>query len=308
MEHLDRDSLTFVYDEVRAGRDDRRLRRDSDLHRVRRGAYLPRAIEVGLTPDQQYDLRIYGVLGTRRSPVVLSHQTAARFWSMPMIEGWPRHVHITEPPNSPRRSKNGVIVHRAELDRSEVVEVDGVRMTSVTRTLIDLARVTSFVDSVGAVDRALAGNLVIRSELEDALLALGSGRGTAAAKRVVDFASSLAESPGESFSRAVMHEWGFPAPELQHQFDTAQGPRRVDFWWPEVGIAGEFDGRIKYAESPEAAHWEEKQRANALFDLGVPLVRWTWLDLAQRAPFVRRLDAAGLDRRRPRGYSSRSGR
>lgn len=308
VEQLGPEHLTFVHDHVQIGRNDRRLRRDSSLHRMRRGAYVQADAEQNLSAEQRYDLRIHAVLGTRRSPIVISHQSAARLWSMPMIEGWPWHVHATIAPNSSRRSKNGVIVHRADLLEHDVVELHGALLTSVGRTVLDLARTVSFVNAVGVADFALRYGLVERDELNRLLDAVGSARGTVTARTAIDFASPFAESPGESFSRAVMHEWGFPAPELQHVFETTSGRRRVDFWWPEHGIAGEFDGRIKYSDSAEETYWQEKQRANELFDLGVPIVRWTWLDVAQRAPFVRRLEAAGLLRRRPRGYSARSGR
>lgn len=309
MEHLEPDALTFVYDHIRAGRDDRRLRRDRELERVRRGAYIERGLDSALSEDLRYDLRIHAVLGTRRSPVVVSHQSAARLWGMPLIEGWPWHVHITVPPNSPRRTKNGVIVHRAPLSGEDVVELDGVLLTSPARTILDIARTCTFVNGVGVADHALRVGLALVDDLARRVEDLGVARGSAQTRRVVEFASPLAETAGESFSRAVMYEHHYPTPVLQHELTLPSGRRRrLDFYWPDLLLGGEFDGRLKYATDPEEAHWQEKLRANEVFDAGVTLVRWGWLDVAQRTPFLRRLDAAGLVARRPRGYSARSGR
>jgi hypothetical protein len=57
-----------------------------------------------------------------------------------------------------------------------------------------------------------------KDELVAVLEAQGSKRGAVRAERDIDFASPLASSPGESLSRVPMHELGFPAPELQHEF------------------------------------------------------------------------------------------
>jgi hypothetical protein len=266
-------------------------------------------MDAALSADHRYDLRIHAVLGTRRSPIVVSHQSAARLWGMPLIEGWPWHVHVTVAPSSPRRTKNGVIVHRAHLPAADIVELDGVLLTTPARTLIDIARTCTFVNAVGVADHVLRMRMVPIHDLMQSLDDLGPVSGSAQAARVVQFASPLAETAGESYSRAVMHEHHYPAPVLQHEIVLPGGRRRrLDFYWPHLQLGGEFDGRSKYADDPAEVHWQEKVRANEVFDAGVNLIRWGWLEVSQRTPFLRRLDAAGLLARRPRGYSARSGR
>ena len=77
-----------------------------------------------------------------------------------------------------------------------------------------------------------------------------SGRGCRMAARALDFADPRAESPGESFSRARFSEWGLPAPQLQKSFvdETGRILARVDFWWEQFSLVGEFDGAVKYGE------------------------------------------------------------
>jgi hypothetical protein len=125
-----------------------------------------------------------------------------------------------------------------------------------------------------------------------------------AARRVVDEADARAESPGESLSRARMIELGVPRPVLQHEVRDGRGlVGRVDFFWPERGVAGEFDGRLKYRAggvgdrtAAEQRVWEEKRREDRLRSAGLRVVRWTWADAWHPGPLADLLRAAGVPR------------
>ena len=93
-----------------------------------------------------------------------------------------------------------------------------------------------------------------------------------------------------------------PAPELQVELAGASGRRyTVDFWWPQFGTFGEFDGRFKYSDprflrgrSPEQALFDEKVREDDLRAPGRGCARWGW-EVAQSVPLLRaRLSAAGV--------------
>lgn len=99
-----------------------------------------------------------------------------------------------------------------------------------------------------------------------------------------------------------MSDYGFPRPRLQHPFYDAQGLIGfVDFWWPELGIIGEFDGQGKYLRD-EFTHGrsqaeviaDEKRRENRLRALGHIVVRWEWADLIHPERLREKLIAAGL--------------
>jgi hypothetical protein len=287
------------------GEDDRSVRRAheaGELVRVRRGAYTNATSWDGRAAGERYDLRIAAVLATRRSDVVLSHHSAARVWGLALIDPWPAVVHITESPASRRRSKNGVVVHRHALAPTQIEHVAGMAVTSLPRTLVDIARAGSFRDAVAAIDFARAQHLPGCAPVD--LLGQIEGQEVRARQRIrraVEFSSALSMSPLESLSRVVLSELGFPAPLLQHEFATSSGRRLVDFWWDAERVAGECDGRVKYADarylkgrSPSEAVWEEKLRENELADIGVRLARWTWLDCMDPQRLAARLRAAGL--------------
>ncbi|MHA6693279.1 hypothetical protein [Homoserinimonas sp. A520] len=299
--------LILVGDLARAGEDDRPLRvayRHKELSRIRRGAYVPTDLTGDATRDERYSLRIAAVVGTRRSPVVVSHYSAARLWQLPIVNRWPHEVHVTVEPQSGRRSKNGVIVHRGGLSSGEIVIGDAALTTSLVRTLTDLARVARFRDAVAAIDHALHKGLVTKDDLLSAMAHQDLVSGQRRAFRAIEFASPLAKLPGESFSRVLIHELGFPAPELQHEFPRSIGGRHfADFWWEGIRLLGEFDGKDKYLK-PEYTQgrtatevfWAEKQRENELGEHDVQLRRWVWRDLELVQPFIDRLESAGLRR------------
>ena len=62
-----------------------------------------------------------------------------------------------------------------------------------------------------------------------------------------------------------------------------RGVARVDFFWEELGIVGEFDGMGKYGAGDPASTAEsvrrEKLREDAIRGLGFEVVRWTWAEL-----------------------------
>jgi len=119
---------------------------------------------------------------------------------------------------------------------------------------------------------------------------------------VLDFATPLPGSPGESLSRANIHELGFPVPELQVVFDDRGGRvGDVDFWWRMANLIGEFDGLVKYtrAEYTQGRPIEEiviaeKVREDRLRALGPNVSRWLWGVALRPRELYAHLSSAGL--------------
>jgi hypothetical protein len=86
-------------------------------------------------------------------------------------------------------------------------------------------------------------------------------------------------------------------------FDGAGLIGYVDFWWPEVGVIGEFDGLKKYREaellarrSPGEVVVAEKIREDRLRATPTHpvVVRWIWAELQTPGALANRLTQAGL--------------
>lgn len=276
--------------------------------RLRRGVFTTAERWGGLTARDRYVDQIRAVVETRRHDPVVSHQSAAALWGIPLSGAWPRDVHVLAVPASRVRSKNGVFVHRTAFDWADVVELDGVLVTRPVRTLLDLARTTTFENAVVALDHAMNPRratpevLVYPDELCELLARCGSVRGSTTAQRAIDFARPNADNPGESLSRVVIFELGFPDPDLQTRHPNPRGGCYfTDVEWPTHRVIGEFDGKGKYLKeeflrgrSPGDVVYEEKTREDHLRAEGFTVARWGWTELTDRGRLQRLLLEAGL--------------
>lgn len=278
--------------------------RAGSVVRLRRGVYADGADWQDRGAPERHLLRVRAAALALDGPV-FSHRSAAAVWRIPVVGRWSERVEVTVPAASGGRSRNGVRRHTSVvLPRS--VDCDGLRVTTPARTVVDLARTESFVSGVVAADHGLRQLVTNRDELTATLDELGRAWGVRQARRVLAVADPRSQSPGESLSRARMVELGFPLPELQHTFVDDDGPIGcVDFWWPQVGLVGEFDGRIKYRiggiedrRTVEERVWAEKLREDRLRTVGLRVVRWTWADALDGERLGRRLTSAGLTRAR----------
>ncbi|MBK4348876.1 hypothetical protein [Lacisediminihabitans changchengi] len=175
-----------------------------------------------------------------------------------------------------------------------VESIDGLRVTSLARTVVDMAAVASFPAAVAMADAALrrteypSARVPLTALTCDGLLAeakkVALRHGSARIKRVIEFADGRADRPGESLSRVNIHLAGLPAPELQVPMRGASGRRYVvDFWWPQFNLIGEFDGKAKYLDpqflggrTSQQAVYDEKVREDDLRATSKSMSRWPW--------------------------------
>lgn len=277
----------------------RRAARRDDLRRVRRGAYVGSDHWSEIDDTQRHLIAVRANVAALRADAVVSHRSAAAVWGLPVVGCPSEGVHVTFPGRSGGVSRADLARHATDRPLAHQV-VDGIDVTSVARTVVDLARAHGFLAGVAAGDAALHRGIVTLDELCAEADCAGSRRGSRVARDVVGFIDGRCESPGESLSRVRMRELGLPTPELQHVVRDSDGfVGRVDFWWDDARVIGEFDGRSKYGmeESiPQAADrlWDEKVREDRLRRTGTTVVRWTWADAWRGAPMAARLRQAGV--------------
>ncbi|WP_432559217.1 type IV toxin-antitoxin system AbiEi family antitoxin domain-containing protein [Granulicoccus sp. GXG6511] len=264
--------------------DVRRLVRSGDLIPIRRGCYAWRRDD--LTPEARHLLLLEATRPTLGVGTVFTHGSAAVLHDLPVRITDLTRVHITRPDTSGRITKN-VWRHSAPLPDSAVTEASGVPVTTIERTVVDLARWLPFADAVAVVDAALHRG-VERAALEAEIELARRRRFNERARRAVAFGDARAESPGESRSRVLMAVVGLPMPQLQREFRDHNGEvdARVDFDWEEYGVSGEFDGEVKYGrllapgETVDKVVVFEKQREELLKTHGRWTVRWVNANLS----------------------------
>lgn len=217
----------------------------------------------------------------------LSHESAAALLGLDTLHPDRTTVHLTKA----AKSSGGYVrghrhVHNGPLGRDETVTVDGLSVTSVERTAVDIAMAGDFAQGVVVFDRALAKDA--DHDTMAAMLDARTGwKNVGTARRALACSNRRSESVGESWSRAQMIVAGLPAPRLQSSFSTPDGEIRADFDW-DGRVIGEFDGLQKYGrllrpdEEPRDALIREKRREDALRALGIMVIRWTWSTLERR--------------------------
>ena len=280
----------------------RRAASRGQLVRLHRGAYMDAAEWQTLDRHERYRQRVIAAAMASRGNPVLSHQSAAIMWRLPIIGQWPNIVHVLSARTTGTRIENGFMRHAPDRSDREYVDIDGVRVTSLNDTLVDMAASASFASSVTSIDFALRKGRTSHEELRTLLEERRGIRFRRRMERAVDFSTPLSGSPGESLSRVNIHELGFAGPTLQARFDDYKGHiGDSDFWWPEFGLIGEFDGLVKYTRdqytkgrSIEEIVIEETVREDRLRALGPSVSRWLWGTALRPRELFQQLSAAGL--------------
>lgn len=285
---LTRELLAQGYDHAEL----HRMQRRGELSRIRRGAYAVGPLpEPAAEPEvDERHRQLIGATAPQLLPgAVVSHGSAAVLHGLPV---WPKsvtQVHVTRSRSTGAKRRSLVEVHGATLSNQQVAELDGVPVTSLARTVLDLGRTLPFEQSVAAGDAALRLGLNV-GDLEYVLLGMEHWPGVRRARRMTGFLDADSESAGESVSRVRLMEAGLPRPTLQKPIYDAAGylVGRTDFCWEEERTVAEFDGMVKFGrllkpgQSLADVVFAEKQREDAIRDLGWQVVRWLWADLYRR--------------------------
>lgn len=287
----------------------RRAVKRGDAVRIHRGAYMAASVWRSLDRHEQYRHQVIAATGASRTHPVLSHRSAAVVWGVPLIGPLPRLVDVLATEAAGTRTEGSFRRHATRFVESDIEVVEGIAITSLRRTIVDLALTLPFPAAVAALDWAIRPGTpdspkphVTLDDLFDAIVALQVTRGGRRVSRAIEFGDGLSASPGESISRAVIHELGFPAPVLQKRFDDRHGLIGfTDFWWPEFRLIGEFDGLAKYTRdqyrhglSINDIVMAEKKREDRLRALGPSVARWLWVDAMVPRSLFAVLREAGL--------------
>jgi hypothetical protein len=142
---------------------------------------------------------------------------------------------------------NGVVIHRTRsLARSPLTTIDGIPVTRVSRTLVDLASVLDEQRLEEALDSALRQGLASVPHLRRQLATIGhNGRSGAAIlgrMLVCRDGRRPSESPPELELGRMLATAGLPAAVPQYElWEDGRFLARFDWAFPEVRIAAEYN-------------------------------------------------------------------
>lgn len=213
-------------------------------------------------------------------PAMLSHVSAARHHRLEVVAG--KDVFITMPFTSPYRRRPGIVLTRTR-HLPAAVEKDGLRVTPVHRTLVDLARDLDLPSLRSVLADAVRRE---RTTLERVLAAaegLGGRAGLADLRKACDELDPSFESVLEEEALPHLRAAGLVDPVRQLEVHDAQGRfvARLDFADVDLKLAIEIDGWGHHS-SPEARS-RDSRRDRRLAALGWVVVRFTTDDVRRGA-------------------------
>ena len=286
--------------------------RSGALIRVHRGWYVAKVHWAAWYPEPRHAAQAIAVARSMRNgSTVLSHVSAAVVRGLPLYAHRPTRVHVTGPAsNGSVRAGGAVARHEASIEGA-YEEIEGLPVTTLARTVADLAGSLPIKTAVALADAAFRSVAWVggaspydgeaaerfRGEIHACASLRRGARGSVQARWVVDFADGRAQLPGESVSRLYLHMLGFGSPRLQVRIPHSSGYYEVDFGLDDVGVWGEFDGLGKYTDpemladkSTAEAVLAEKHREDDIRGMtGRGLIRWGSLHIGTLEDFRARL-------------------
>ncbi|MCD4525586.1 type IV toxin-antitoxin system AbiEi family antitoxin domain-containing protein [Nocardioides sp. cx-173] len=275
-----------------------RLVRNGTLVKVRRGAYLDAGAWDLLDADSRHAVLARAVVRQAKTDLVISHVSALPDWEAPTW-GMPLDVvQVTRPDTKAGRREAGVRQHRGRLLDGDVVERNGVLLSSPERVMVELTTMVGVEPCLVAWNYFLHKRLTTLERVDARYRALSADRGTAmdhwpdtlTTDLLLRLADRRCESVGEVRCLFLLWRQHLPMPVPQYEVRDRTGRviARVDFAWPEYGVFLEFDGLAKYqrllreGESAADAVVREKLREQEICELtGWRCIRLIWSDLAR---------------------------
>lgn len=214
---------------------------------------------------------------------VLSHGSAAALWRILTTPAGPPEV-LRAGPN--REGPRGVRLRMtAALPPTDTTTHRGVPVTTLARTLLDLAATGTAARLELALDEARARRLVAPHEI--AALAASSRRGSAVLRALLATGPGFTRSEAERRLRALVRRARLPPPRTNVRVHGHE----VDAFWPEQRLVFEVDGYAAHAT--RTAFERDRRRDQELTASGIRVARVSWLQLTREPEaVVARLAAA----------------
>lgn len=262
------------------------LTADAIRHRVRTGRWDPmgHAVYRLAGTAATWEQRLTALTLAAGPGAAASHRSAAALLGLP---GFGRTVPLEVTTTRRRRHRPGPArVHQAtSLPARHLTVVEGIFVTRVARTLVDLAATVPPSRTERALENALSMGLVTAESVRAVLReAGGRGRpGSALVGRLLaDRGEGYVATASELETRFVALVRSAGLPEPVRQFNSGDGDGwvgRVDFAYPRLRILIELDSRRHH--SAKLDFEADRARDNRLAAAGWRVLRITWRQLTE---------------------------
>ena len=202
------------------------------------------------------------------SEAVLSHQSAAMFWGIHTTAR--RNIDVTTPKRS-RVGHEGIDLHRVRsLNPTDVTVHDHIRVTTVARTLVDLADVVNDDALRNAIRESEINELFDLHAIRDACERANGRRRATRLLDLLDDPAPPTRSVLEDRFLDLCKKAGIPMPLVNVHI----GRYEVDFSWPDHNLVVETDGARVHRTRD--AFERDPVKAADLAVQGITVVRFTW--------------------------------
>jgi len=213
----------------------------------------------------------------------LSHRSASELWGL--RDRWGSAIEVTRTTHV--RARRQIVAHQSALPADERTVVVEIPVTTVPRTILDLAAVASRRQVERALNEVEVQGLTDRLSIPDLLERYPRRPGSAVLRALLgDHAGSRGVTKSELEERFVslLDSHGFPRPRLNADLSVGGRFFSVDCLWAEQRLIVELDGRAVHGT--HRAFESDRERDRMLTAGGWRVMRITWRHLRNQAPAV----------------------
>ena len=216
---------------------------------------------------------------------VLSHRSAAAHWEL--LATSQERIDVTAARS--REGIPGIRLHTSRsLDAQDTTNHEGIPITTVHRTLLDLAATARKDQLENALAQAMYLQLYDQRAIDDVIARSNGHRGTNVLKDATRQEPQITKSMWEVRMLALVRRARLPEPICNKPLHAPDhGECWPDFYWPAYGLIVETDGWE--AHRTLTAFRSDRAKDAALTAAGYKVLRFTW-DV-EDATILRRLNA-----------------
>jgi hypothetical protein len=235
------------------------------LHRVYRGVYA-----LGHTALRVEGRRLAAVFACGPN-AVLSHRSAASQWGLLRTD----QTRIDVTALRGRHGAPGIRLHRSRsLDAQDTTRHEGIPITSVSRTLLDLAATVRSTELERALAQAERLRVYDHRAITDVIARCNGHRGTSILTRATTQEPKWTRNAWEAEFLDLLRKAGLSEPQTNDAFDAPDhGQCEPDYHWPSHQVIVETDGFETHGT--RAAFRNDRAKDAALTASGYRVLRFT---------------------------------
>jgi hypothetical protein len=203
----------------------------------------------------------------------LSHRSAGQLWGIHPRSRIAPEVTVS----GSKKTKKGIVAHRGTLMRDEVVWVRGIPVTSVPRTMLDLAATRSEREVERAWNEMEVRGFRDRLSVPHLLKRYPGRKGSLVLMRLAkrkELPVGITRNDLEEAFLALVDRFDLPRPRMNAHLAVRERFYEIDCLWEDRRVAIELDGGAVH-KTTKAFH-DDRERDRILTAEGFTTARITW--------------------------------